>query len=61
MPVVCTYCLEESRRLLANAGAATKDVTWCLSSVPFNSIPEQLLLLQNIDVVSVLFASAMSI
>jgi len=30
MPVVCTYCLEESRRLLADAGAATRDVTWCL-------------------------------
>jgi len=30
-------------------------------AVPFNSIPERLLLLQNIDVVSVLFAAAMSI
>jgi len=30
-------------------------------AVPFNGIPEQLLLLQNIDMVSVLFASAMSI
>jgi hypothetical protein len=28
-------------------------------AMPFNSIPEQLLLLQNIDVMSVLFASAM--